>query len=170
MKQIGSILLNKKNKYEVLMDPISDSKSIRKKQSNETRFFYENTYGRTIWFKCAISRYYFKIIGILSKNAQFTPIFCIIWTVLKILSNHYFHPLFHACHQVEFKKNVSNQNRKDISAWRTSNILLNAKTTEKKSRFVSKSSQHSSEWQSHKKEELLIEKIGSIILNEKNIK
>ena len=36
-------------------------------------------YGRRIWFKCTISMYYFKRIGTLSKNALFTPIFCIIY-------------------------------------------------------------------------------------------
>ena len=66
--------------------------------------------------------YYFKGIGILSKNALFTPIFWIIWTVLKINSNHYFRPLFYACHQVQFKKNLTNQNRMNTPAWITCNI------------------------------------------------
>ena len=43
-----------------------------------------------MWFKCTISMYYFKRISILSKNALFTPIFYIVWTVLKMISNHHF--------------------------------------------------------------------------------
>ena len=76
--------------------------------------------------------YYFKRIGIIFKNDLFTLIFSIIWILLKILKNHYFHLLFHACHEVQFKKNLTNQNRKDISGWRIW--------------------QHSPEWQNHRKE------------------
>ena len=61
-----------------------------KKRSNETRLFCKDTYGKRMWFKCATPMYYFKRIGILSENALYTPIFCILWTVLKIISNHYF--------------------------------------------------------------------------------
>ena len=98
----------------------------------------------------------------------YLPLFCIIWTVLKIISNHYFHTLFHTSHQVQFKKNLTNQNSKNTPSWKNCNILLNDKTTEKKNRFVSKSLVHSPEYKDKKKEELLIEKIDSIILNDKN--
>ena len=141
-----------------------------KKQSNEARLFYKNTYGRRMWFKCTISMYYFKRIDILSKNALFTPIFSIVWTVLKIISNHYFRALFHACHQVQFKKNLTNQNRKDTPAWITCNILLNDKTTEKKNRRCFKIFAAFFRMKRHKKEELMIEKIDSIISNNKNMK
>ena len=126
-----------------------------------------------MWFKCTISTYYFKKICILSKNALFIPIFCIIFgTVLKIISNHYFHPLFHSCHQVQFKKNLTYQNKKDTPAWKTCNIILNDKTTEKKNRFVSKSSWKTlvpCYWitKTQKRRKYLFEKLGNILLNGK---
>ena len=43
-QQSGSILLDKKNEYEVLMDPLFlRVKLSGKKQSNETRLFYKKT-------------------------------------------------------------------------------------------------------------------------------
>ena len=146
LKQIGFILTNEKTKYEVVMDPTSDSKTIRKKQNNETRLFYKNTCGRTVWFKCTISMYYFKRTGIFSNNDPLTPIFCIIWSTLKILTNHYFHPLFQACYQVQFKKNLTNKTERMYLLKKLGKILLNGKSIERKDRFVSKTLQHSPEW------------------------
>ena len=37
LKEFGSILLNERNKYEVVWTPISDSKTISKKQSIEIK-------------------------------------------------------------------------------------------------------------------------------------
>ena len=37
LKEFGSILLNERNKYEVVWTPISDSKTINKKQSIEIK-------------------------------------------------------------------------------------------------------------------------------------
>ena len=91
LKQPGSILLNKKKQVWSLNGPLFLTVKLSgKKQSNETRFFYKDTYGIRMWFKCTISMYYFKRIGILSKNALDTPIFCVLWTVLKIISNQFF--------------------------------------------------------------------------------
>ena len=47
------------------------------------------------------------------KMLYLPPIFCVIWAVLKIISNQYFEPLFHTCHQVQLKKSLTKQNRKD---------------------------------------------------------
>ena len=66
LEQLGSIILNQKNKYEVVMD-------LRKNQSNGTRLFHKNTYGRTMSFKCTISVYCFKRIVILQKMTHLPP-------------------------------------------------------------------------------------------------
>ena len=79
LKQPGSILLNKKKQIWSINEPIFLTVKLSgKKQSNETRLFCKDTYGKRMWFKCAIPMYYFKRIGILSKNALYTPIFCIL--------------------------------------------------------------------------------------------
>ena len=103
-----------------------------KKQSNETRLFCKDTYGKRMWFKCAIPMYYFKRIGILSENALYTPIFL---------------------HSMNCSKNhlKSLLSCKDRPVWKTCNILLNDKQIWR-NRFVSISSQHSPEWIKCKKE------------------
>ena len=91
LKQPGSILLNKKKQVWSLNGPLFLTVKLSgRKQSNETRLFYKDTNGIRMWFKCTISMYYFNGIGILSKNALYTPIFWILWTVLKIISNQFF--------------------------------------------------------------------------------
>ena len=82
--------------------------------------------------------YYFKRTGIFSNNDPLTPIFCIIWPALKILTNHYFHPLFEACYQVQFKKNLTNKTERMYLFKKLGKILLNGKSIERKDRFVSK--------------------------------
>ena len=49
LKQLGSILLNeKKRNMKQQWTLLSDSKTITIKQSNESKIFYKNTYGKTI--------------------------------------------------------------------------------------------------------------------------
>ena len=148
LKQLGSILLNKKNKYELLMHPyFLTVKLARKKakQWNKT-FFYQNTYGRRMWFKYTISMYYFKRIGILSKNSLFTAHFlhylnCYKNPLKSLLSSTV------SCQSTStIQEKSRKQNRKDISAWKTCNIFLNDKSTETKNSFVSESSQYFPEW------------------------
>ena len=139
LKQLGRILLNKKKVWSINGPLFLTVKLSGKKQSNETRLFYKNTYGRRMWFKCTISMYYFKRIGILSKNALFTPIFWILWTVLKIISNHYFPARTHLFEKLAtFSWMTKPQKRRTDLFQYLHSILQNDKDTKKKNFWLKK--------------------------------
>ena len=90
--------------------------------------------------------YYFKRIGTLSKNALFTPIFCIIYT--NCSKNNLKSILLSTLSCLSSRATQENPNKRKQKGHICLKNLQdspNDKTTEKKNRFVSVSSQHSPE-------------------------
>ena len=103
----------------------------RKKQSNETRLSYKNTYGKRIWFKCTISMYYFKRIGIIS---------CSIYP-------HFFH--YMNCSKNHLQSLLSST----LPCLSSSAIQKMFNKTKQKGHTCLKNLQHSPEWENHREEE-----------------